>query len=273
MIHTTRNFLQVALGISVGACILTTASQANALTLGAWTSYTQNFDALASTGTGHDITTIPALDGWSIYEIGGNDRYAAGNGSAANANTYSYGAAGSSERALGSVASGSLQSIFGVKFDIVAGPDPSQTEISSLIISYAGEQWRQGRKSPDLLDNERLDFQYSTDATALSNGTWTDFDSLDLTPIDPYLSGVGSGVATDGNVKRKLMSATISGLSINPGDTLWLRWVDSNSSGNDFGLAIDDFSITAVPTPALLPGILGMGLGLWRKRKQQLVQS
>lgn len=61
-------------------------------------------------------------------------------------------------------------------------------------------------------------------------------------------------------------------------------WATSNQQGNDFGrfqpndawfddvnavelsFAIEGNS-TPVPTPALLPGLIGLGVGLWRKRK------
>ncbi len=44
-----------------------------------------------------------------------------------------------------------------------------------MVISYTGESWRIG--SANRID--QLDFQYSTDATGLDDGTWTDFDNLD----------------------------------------------------------------------------------------------
>lgn len=59
--------------------------------------YTQDFNSLANTGTS---STLPL--GWSILEAGANANttYAAGTGSINTGNTYSFGAAGSTERAL-----------------------------------------------------------------------------------------------------------------------------------------------------------------------------
>ena len=66
----------------VGPAILTTAGVA----------YTQNFDALANTGT----TNLPLLTGWFLAESGGgardNELYAADNGGSNTGDTYSYGA-------------------------------------------------------------------------------------------------------------------------------------------------------------------------------------
>ena len=40
---------------------------------------------------------------------------------------------------------------------------------------------------------------------------------------------------------------------------------------------VNDFRVgkatAAVPTPALLPGLVGLGLGVWRKRKQALADA
>src|SRR5690606_382428 len=88
---------------------------------------------------------------------------------------------------------------------------------------------------------DRLDFQYSTDATALDNGTWTDVNELDFET--PNNTGVG---AKNGNLPENqtvLGPVVISGLNVPDGGSLWLRWVDFNVSGSDDGLAIDDFSI------------------------------
>ena len=56
----------------------------------------------------------------------------------------------------------------------------ADTAITSLDVAYTGEQWRLGTAGrPD-----RLDFQYSLDATSLTTGTWTDVDALDYSTTD-----------------------------------------------------------------------------------------
>ncbi|MFZ2630880.1 MAG: hypothetical protein WA081_07485, partial [Desulfosalsimonadaceae bacterium] len=86
-----------------------------------------------------------------------NTLYTAGDGSSNTGDTYSFGATGSSERAFGTLLSGSLVSTVGASFTNNTGQ-----MISSLLITYAGEQWRQGAVRTE---TDRLDFQYSTDAT------------------------------------------------------------------------------------------------------------
>ena len=50
---------------------------------------------------------------------------------------------------------------------------PAATPITSLAISYTGEQWRLGQVDTGRAA-DRLDFQLSTNATSLTTGTWTD---------------------------------------------------------------------------------------------------
>jgi hypothetical protein len=141
-------------------------------------SYQQQFDSLASTGTTNDIATLPA--GWTFSESGtnANTTYAAGTGSSNAGNTYSFGLT-AADRALGGLLSGSLNSTIGAGFVNHTG-----STITALQIQYRGEQWRLGATGRAA---DRLDFQYSTDATSLTSGTWTDIDSLDF--ISPVTTG------------------------------------------------------------------------------------
>ncbi len=205
----------------------------------------EDFGTLASTGTS---STVPA--GWAFLEIGSNANtiYTAGTGSATTGETYSFGAAGSAERAFGGLQSGSLNPTIGVSFT-----NNTSDTIESLNITYSGEQWRLGA----LGRVDRLDFQYSLNATSLNTGTWTDYDALDF--IAPVTTGTAG--ALNGNVapNRTLITSTITGLLISNGSTFWLRWNDFNPAGSDDGLAVDDFSLIACSTPDLCD-ILPIGL-------------
>lgn len=54
-----------------------------------------------------------------------------------------------------------------------------------------------------------------------------------------------------------------------------LRFTPQNPTGGDsLYFAMDDFTTTPVPTPALLPGLVGLGLGVLRKkRSDRMAQS
>jgi hypothetical protein len=206
--------------------------------------YTQNFDSLASSGLTNEMSTLPL--GWAFSETGtnANTTYAAGTGSSNAGNTYSFGLT-ASDRALGGLQSGSLIPVIGASFVNNTG-----TTITSLEISCHGEQWRLGASGRGA---DVLNFQYSTTATSLNTGTWTDADALDFqSPVT-----VGTAGALNGNdpLNRTALSAVITGLAIEPGAVFYIRWTDFNVSSSDDGLAIDDVTLTPIGVPSNMPSI------------------
>ncbi len=196
--------------------------------------YTQDFDILAITGTTNATSTLPI--GWMLTESGGgsrdNEQYAADTGGSNSGDSYSYGSAASTDRALGGLQSGSVIPTIGASFTNNTGGT-----ISSLAIAYTGEQWRLGT----IARQDYIKFQYSTNATSLSDGSWSDISSLNFTA--PVTTAVG---AKDGNAvaNRTTLSYTLTELSISNGSIFWIRWLSYDASGADDGLAVDDFSLT-----------------------------
>jgi hypothetical protein len=194
------------------------------------TAYTQNFDGLASSSSS---SVVPS--GWAFSEAGttANLLYSVGTGSSNSGDTYSFGAASNGERAFGTLLSGSVNSTLGASFTNGTG-----SAITSLNISYIGEQWRFGATGRA----DQLNFEYSLNATSLTNGTWTSVSALNfVTPNTSTVVGAVNGNLT-GN--KTSISSTIGSLSIAVGGTVWIRWTDFNATGSDDGLGIDDFSIT-----------------------------
>ena len=224
--------------------------------------YTQDFNTLATSLT----TNTLSLTGWFLTETGGslrdNEQYAADTGSSTTGDTYSYGSSASTERALGGLRTGTLIPLFGAGFTNNTG-----STVTSLAISYTGEQWRLGFAAR----TDRLDFQYSTNATSLSTGTWTDLDALDFITPNTVTTG-----AKDGNnvSNRTVLSSTLSSLSIGAGASIWIRWQDFDASNADDGLAVDDFNLTpsaAIPesaSVATLAGLAAVGLVLACRRRR-----
>lgn len=199
--------------------------------------YAQNFDSLATSGTSN--TALPA--GFQIFERGdgvaADGIYATGTGSSNAGNTYSFGVAGGADRALGSLASGSVSEIlFGALFT-----NQLPGTITGLNFQYSGEQWRAGNSTDD-----RLTFEFSTNASQIDNGTWTEFSALNFSPI--ILTG---DTALNGNLTGNIrsISGLISGLSIAHGSNFGFRFRDINATGNDHGLAVDNLSFTAALAP------------------------
>jgi len=235
------------------AMLVSASSLQAAISLLDGVAYTQNFNSLASTGTSSTLPTDWVL---SESDTAANTTYTVGTGSLATGDTYSFGLASNSDRALGTLLSGSLVSTIGASFKNDVG-----AATIDLTIVYTGEQWRLGATSRV----DRLDFQYSLNATSLTTGTWTDVNSLDFTaPITSGTLGAFNGNLT---ANRTSISSSITGLAVTSGATFWIRWSDFNSTGSDDGLAVDDFSITAVPeTSTSLLGLLGVLGLLWRRR-------
>jgi endonuclease/exonuclease/phosphatase family metal-dependent hydrolase len=208
------------------------------------TAYLQNFDALGvanSIVTDRNLANVNAeLAGWFFNEsgTGANAQITAGTGSSNSGDTYNFGAAGGSDRALGGLLSGSLTPSFGFGFTNTSGQS-----ISTVAIAYTGETWRIGATGR----SDRLDFQYSLDATSLTTGTWTDVNSLD------YANPSASATASGSVLHTAAISGQIGGLTLAANSTMFLRWTDFNATGPDDGMAIDDFSLSipAVATPLI----------------------
>lgn len=231
-------FAQLALGAAVLISGIASAAPISITQFNA--AVNENFDTLPSTGTTNPVTALP--NGWTFAETGtgANTTFAADDGTLNQGNTYSYGASGSSERALGAIQSGSLISTLGAEFKNDTGGT-----ITSLTISYTGEEWRLGATGR----TDRLDFQFSTDASGLADGTWTDVDALDFTT--PNTVGPAGKINGNGTGNFTALGTTINGLNIPAGATFWIRWSDFNATGADDGLAVDVFSLSAGGVAAL----------------------
>ncbi|MBK9091355.1 MAG: DUF11 domain-containing protein [Anaerolineae bacterium] len=206
------------------------AAPAAAISLSA--PYEQNFDTLSNTGTGNPWTDDSTIAGWYTNKT----TYNAGTGTSTTGSVFSFGSTGSTERALGSVASGTTGAIY---YGVRLVNDTGST-VSAIAIGYTGEQWRNSADA----SQHSLAFAYQVGATSLTGGSWTAASSLNFAgPI----SG-GTAGALDGNLaaNRTTLFAVIN-VTVTNGQEIWLRWQDDNSSGDDHGLSIDDFSVSAQP--------------------------
>lgn len=208
-----------------------------AISLAPGTPYTQDFNTLANSGSSGALPT-----GWAFSESGSaeDSTYAAGTGSSATGNSYSFGSTGSGDRAFGGLQSSTLIPTIGAVFK-----NDSGTTITSLTVSYTGEEWRLGDSTGRL---DRIDFQISTDATSLSTGTWFDVNDLDFSTPNTTTTGAKDGNSVE---NRTTLVFTITGLSVPIGSTFWIRWLDLNATGSDDGLSVDDFSLEIAVTTAI----------------------
>jgi hypothetical protein len=205
---------------------------------------TENFNSLATAGTGNawsDNVTISGMFAQFGAVPTNPTTYRASTGSDNTGAIYSFGSTSSTDRAFGSIASGTTGDIFwGFKLTNNTG-----TTITALNISYTGEQWRNGGNT----SAQQLEFQYQvanpgtiTDGNVPPTG-WVDFNPLDF--VSPVTGA--SAAALDGNnpLNRTAKSAFVP-VTVNAGQEVWIRWKDVNDAGNDHGLGIDDLSVTGL---------------------------
>ena len=247
-------FAMIFLGLppSVAAALDGGSGSVSLTALG--TPYSQDFNTLGNSPDNTIFATLPT--GWFISESGTSARndgkYAAGSGTSTTGDTYSFGATGSTERALGTLLSGTITSTIGASFTNNTG-----ATITQLAIAFTGEMWRAGVTNRNAAD--RLDFSYSTSASSLTTGTWTAFSGLSVS--SPVVNATAG--ALNGNVSpnRAAVTGTIAGLSVANGATVWIRWVDFDIASSDDGLAIDDFSITPSGTASSTLSMTKSGTG------------
>ena len=252
--------------VAILAGVMTWAHDSQASVILSTTSYSENFNTLSTTDVNDVWSTtagtqaaVPGSTGCDGVKLSGTSSgtgtnlmdFIADAGTSNTGAVHSYGAAANSERALGTVASGPNVPGIGVEIQNNTG-----TTITSVTINYTGEFWRSSQTVQNVLT-----FGYfigaSGSTTYLSAGGATAVTALNL--VGP--AAAGSAAALDGNLvgNQASFGSTITA-NILQGQSLYLRWQDADDTGNDGGVAIDGFSLTAtlVPEPSGL-ALLGFG--------------
>lgn len=230
--------------------------------------YTQDFDGLPTsdgffppsttlTGRGpHDFPTSGSMasagmSGWTLSNFGGsssNTEYRAHAGELAGSNgrgVVSFGSDNSSERALGVLATSNQISRFGVAFVNDTG-----LTLNQIALEFVGEQWRRGNVASP---GNALTYAYAVTTNPLDNINTNSIFTTIGSFTSPNVQTSPTEVAIDGNdpLNQVPVSVVVQGVNWTPGSTLLLRWTGQDLSGQDDGLAIDNFRFTAqVPEPA-----------------------
>ncbi len=227
-------------------------------------SYSQNFDSLASSGTANAWTNDSTIEGWSLFTGANNPiaTYAAGTGSGTAGAFYSFGTA-ANERALGGLGSGGAY--FGSPgtgavggYMAVAITNASAATKTQFTIGYDGEQWRNGGNTT--AQTMVLEYGYGTNFTDVTSWTAPGAAFNFTSPVATASSGALDGNSAGARVAG--LGGTITGQTWDVGQTLWIRWIEVNDAGNDHGLALDNFTFTApgVNTPPTVAINTGLSL-------------
>ena len=222
--------------------------------------YNQSFDALPTTGAATEITGTGALTNqgalvaisttgaaWQAARILGSGstvvKLNVDTGSGNSGALGSYGATASVNRSLGCIASGTTAPAFGVGLTNATG-----SVLGTVTITFKAQQWRSPSNSSatSLGVVNTLTFAYG-----LSSGGITSDKFLSAATMTPDVNGnvvsnpTSGTTAAVGLVELSTNTVTLTGLTWNNGDVLYLRWQDVNDAANDAGLAIDDLAIIA----------------------------
>ncbi len=212
--------------------------------------YSENFDGMGPTGTAY-ITGWTAIRAAGTGAVGAELTMAVTDGTANSGNIYNLGTVDATERAFGSLASGSTVPSFGAFYANNTGSSITQLELDGMM-----EQWRSGSNASV---TETYVFEYSLDATSLNTGTWVAVPNFNL--VEKVIASAAAN-ALNGNLPENQtgISASITGINWTPGSTLWIRWTDVNDGGSDGICSIDNLSINvttgtvvAEPEPSNYP--------------------
>ena len=241
----TLRFARIASGLlALGAALdLSAQVPSNAVVFNANGTYVQSFDDNTALPFNSSIQQTFNLLGWSssdsTYTSKGGTAYTNGSG------LFLYRLNGApDDRALGALTTSTSGSVFyGLQLFNSTGH-----VLDSVDISFAVENYF----NPNGSSLDLTYVSYGFDNGGLTSGTWNPLTSINK---------------NTGSFSQEL------DLTWNSGSSLWIRWEDTAlSSGTNTQLAIDNFSVTAIPEPstyALILGVATLGLVGFRRWRAQ----
>jgi hypothetical protein len=258
----SKQFFAVVLATAAGVAAMAGSAQAVSFT----GSYSENFNSMGTTGTTPPTdwlvytgasgsnnstwtTTIPAAGVAAMVQTTGA-LTAITTPTANNNNGYNAAASAgaTSDRVLATAPTTVSGSALQLKLTNNTG-----NALSDLLISYDTVRYTVASAANELPGYWLF---YS-----LNNTTWTNVASL-----NPTIATVPNTVGVTPTSGSFSFSAPVAN-----GADFYLRWVDDNavqsSPDQIIGLNNVSLSASAIPTPAMLPGLIGMGIAALRKRK------
>jgi hypothetical protein len=206
-------------------------------------SYSQNFNTLSATTSSTTWTDNSVIPNWYAQRTSiGPYNYAANTGSSSSGGLYSYGSAGSNDRALGTI--GSNNTSFGGNFAHGVQLQNTGTDLINVInLTYTLEQWRNGgSNSPqDITVWFKISTTAITSLTPSVNTGWTQVSAL--TGSSLQVSNTAGALNGNTAVNRATLSGSIPA-TVPVGSFIMIKWEDPDHNGSDDALALDDVIVT-----------------------------
>jgi hypothetical protein len=207
------------------------------------TPYVQDFNGLQRVNTTYPWANDVTLAGWHAAkdDNGLFGDYRTGDGSSATTGLYSFGSINNTDRALGSLnqdASGDIA--YGVLIR-----NTTQQRIVTVSMTYRAEQWRRANSTTV---SQRVLLGYAVGAslnvsasTILNDANFTAIPAGDMVTID----NTSTSGALDGNSVFANVAVSFP-VIWEPGQDLFIRFLDENVASLDKVMAIDDLTISFV---------------------------
>ncbi len=239
-------------------------SQGQAIDFDGTTTYTQDFQSITATALTAATTSNTTMlqvsaqtgggagtNGWYMYQQTGTGRWGRSSGSANTGSFYGmYDAASTPNRAFGSLVTASSVGSFGVVLKNTSG-----ARINEIVITYDAMI---NRNPSTTANTYPLSYRVSSSniagASSTGDGTYND-------AAGTWASGTGFTTPASGTgapatqaaitplfrIGGAAITQTLSNLSWNNNEYLYIRWKDTDESGGDALAGIDNFSLTKVP--------------------------
>ena len=189
---------------------------------------------------------LPGLAGWYGW-ASASAKFGATDGDQTTGGVISFGLPGSSNRALGLLATGSTgTTAFGAKFI-----NQTTNALNCINLQFTGQVWRQSNLP------KTIQCLYFIDPTATAPFSMNSTAALpELCVNIPTVPADVGGVPVDGTLAINQTNLGVVQRVITnwpPGAALWLVWEMADTTGNAQGLAIDNLSFSATAQPILTP--------------------
>jgi hypothetical protein len=204
--------------------------------------YFQDFNSLSKTGSVNAWVDNQTLLGWywQCGTVGAPVTYFSDDGTSPYVGKRCYGTTNDADRAIGGLCDiNDNPFAYGLKLY-----NASSQNISNLSVGYTGEQWRVNSNSS--VQQIKFYYKITTDPDVqftLSPGVYGWTSVLALNFVGPKK---GTAMVLNGNDpsnRQIIPDYTIPVINVPPGSYIYLRWNDSQETGGEHGLAIDDITV------------------------------